>query len=146
VCRHHPVGLSEVTSYVGDLQGRRVARKDRMLGSCRIQPLEDTSLQLQILGDRLNHEVCLRRRLLEIRCCADALKRPLRGYPADPSRLGDDPKVRPDLPDRAGEEGLIDVVEHDLAPAKREHLGNAVTHEAGADHCGVPDLSLSLLS
>ena len=137
--RQHPIRIAQVPSDVGDLQGRGVARQNRMLGGGPLQPFKDPSLQLQVLGDRFGHEVRPRSRLLEIGRGADARKRPLRGCPADPSRIAERLKVLPDLFEGARKNALVHILEHDLAAPQGENLSDAVPHEAGPDDRGIPD-------
>src|SRR5690606_36517114 len=131
---------------LGHAQRRGVGAEDRVLRRVLSEQGEGLDLQLHALGDRLDDQIRVGDRRLELGRGVDARPRRVTIAGAQHVLLDQLGEALVDLRQPPLEEGRLDVAHRDLHPRRRTHLRDAVAHRAGAEHRHLPNLAANVVA
>jgi hypothetical protein len=131
---HHPALIAHGGGDVGDRQRRGVAREQRVRRDDRVDRSKDLALELEVLGDRLDHAVDAAARRRELVECGDARQRSIAVRRLHLAELDALVEVVRDLGNARPGGTLQHIVEMYACAHRRGDMCDAVAHRARPDH------------
>ena len=131
---NHPLGARERSGDGGDRQRRRVGGKDRLRRYQGFERGEERPLHLQILDDRLDHQMHLRGDALRFGHRPDTIADRARLFGAHPPLAHPAIELFGDRRERAPAGLLAHVGKKHQMVGTRRHQGDPAPHRPGADH------------
>src|SRR6266576_1977041 len=118
----------------GDAERRRIRSEDCRRTANFVEKSEDLNLRFHLLGNRLDDEIGLTRRLLDRPGVLEASERRIRRARADFPEFNSLVQVGADFSFRLTQGVRKKVFENGTIAANRCRMGNSTAHDAGADH------------
>ena len=131
----HALAVLELVADLGRGNGRAVAGEDGVRRGQAFELGENLLLERQLLRRRLEHEGRVRHRRRHRVVCRDAGEQ--RGIVAEQIARALEPRRQRGAPFRRR------VVDADRMTGRRQQIGDAVAHQAGADHADFQLLSVN---